>query len=124
MPAGVARRILPGLEWLFRHHSSLPDPDSADRGIEFLIARMGVRDRSNRIRVPSEALGEEEVLRRSVDARDRGVTEGVEVVDRLEARLTLPVGEDRLDTAEREATGLARLEEWRSLRHRVAAHAL
>jgi len=38
------------------------DLDLCDRGIQLLIARMGIGDRGDRVGVPGEALGEEWVL--------------------------------------------------------------
>ena len=61
--------------------------DGANRSVQLLVAGVCVCDRRDRVAVPREALGEEEILRRAVDVRARGVPKSVEVVDRLEARL-------------------------------------
>jgi len=47
--------------------------------------------------MPSEPLGEEEVLRGTVDVRDGRVAESVEIVVALEARHPLPAGKVDLD---------------------------
>ena len=74
----------------------MPSSHLPDRRVKLLVARMRVRDRRDRVRMPREPLGQGEVLRGPVDVRDRPVPESVEVVDALESGDSLPVNEDHL----------------------------
>jgi hypothetical protein len=57
--------------------------DPPDRRVQLLVARMGVAGGRERARMPSEALGQVEVLCGPVDVRDGRVAQGVEGVERL-----------------------------------------
>jgi hypothetical protein len=75
----------------------LVDLEPADLGVQLLVAGMRVSNRRDRVRMPSEPLGQEEILRGPVDVRDGRVPQRVEVVDPLESRDLLPVDEGRAE---------------------------
>ena len=84
--------------------------DPGDGRIQFLVAGMGIRDRRDRVRMPGEALCEEEVFRGPVDVRDRSMAERVEVVRPVEPRDHLPASEEPLELAQAQAPPHARQE--------------
>src|SRR5439155_22407214 len=82
--------------------------DPANRGVQLLVAGMGVDRGRQRARMPGETLGEVEVLRGAVDIRDRRMSERMEGVVRLEPRRCLPLPKHELDPPERDPTSLPR----------------